>query len=144
MTIKISFDADGAASATTLSGTAGAPAPMTLDALQGADSRAPAPMSPGELASSQGGAAATDTAPPPMAIEQLLSAGSTAAPAPEPLGALQAVGGAPAPRPLEELGTAAGGEAPKPLEPSALEGRTTTTRPTTRRGGGRRNPGRVS
>jgi hypothetical protein len=80
-----------------------------------------------------------------MPIEHLLSAGSTAAPAPQPFGALEATsGGPPAPQALEELGVAAGGEPPSPLEPAALEGRTTARPTTTRRGGGRRTNGRVS
>ena len=95
VTIKISFGADDTVSASATTTSAAAPSPLSLEALDVASSSsAPAPMTPAEMAVSQGVASAGE-APAPMAIEQLISAGSTTAPAPEPLGALQTVGGPP-------------------------------------------------
>lgn len=123
VTVKISFDAEGTASATSaaVSSSATAPPPMALDALDvAASSGAPSPRDPAELMSTQG-SAATDGAPPPMALEQLVSAGSSAAPAPQPFGGLQSADGPPAPQALADLGIATGGDLPTPLEPDDLE-----------------------
>jgi hypothetical protein len=118
VTIKISFDTEGTASAIAATTTSSAaPTPMALDALGvAASSGAPSPLTPSELAISQG-VASSDEPPAPMAIEQLVSAGSTSAPAPEPLGSLQTVGGAPTPLSLADLGIAAGTQDPASHEP---------------------------
>ena len=65
--------------------------------------------------------AAAGEEPAPMAIEQLVTSSSAAAPAPEALGSLTAVGGAPAPQSPEQLGAVGDGEAPPPLDITELE-----------------------
>lgn len=129
VTIKISFDADGTASASAASTTsAAAPPPIAVDALNvAASSSAPSPMTPAELARSQG-VASSDEPPAPMPIEQLLSTESAAAPVPEPLGALQTVGGPPPPLSLAELGIAAGSEVAPPPEPDYSQPQASTRR----------------
>jgi len=70
-----------------------------------------------------------------MPIEQLLATESAAAPVPEPLGALQTVGGPPPPLSLAELAIAAGNEVPPPPEPDYSKPQA----PTRRRGAAKRS-----
>ena len=70
---------------------------MTIESLNaGSSTGAPAPMTASEMAAAQGQLDTTEP-PGPMQVEQLTTAGSAAAPSPEPLGSLAAVGGSPGP-----------------------------------------------
>ena len=97
---------------------------MTLESLNaGSSTGAPAPMTASEMAAAQGQVGTTEP-PAPMQVEQLTTASSAAAPSPEPLGALEAVGGPPGPLSLAELGLtdvqgAAGPPAPVELPAQA-------------------------
>ena len=103
---------------------------MNLDALAGAAAvAAPSPLSSVELATAQGQVGAGEE-PVPMAIEQLVSTSSAAAPGPEQLGALTAVGGPPEPQTLEQLGAVGEGGPPPPLDPDEL---TAAAKPATTR-----------
>ncbi len=92
---------------------AGAPSPLPLEQLQVASAgEAPAPASPDELSRVEV-ATITGEPPPPMAVEQLVSTTVAAAPAPQPFGMLESVGGPPAPLSVEELEELLPDEAPR-------------------------------
>jgi hypothetical protein len=104
---------------------------MALDQIQAvAAGEAPSPKEPDEL-SAQASLAEAGAPPAPMAIEQLEATALTAAPTPEPLGALEATAGdVPAPQSLEALGGAAtGAGAPEPMSPEELEAASSGTGP---------------
>jgi hypothetical protein len=129
MTISISFGAVSSTGSVSAGRAEEAgPAPMTLESLNaGSATGAPAPMTASEMAAAQGQVGTTEP-PGPMQVEQLATASSAVAPSPEPLGALETVGGPPGPLSLAELGLVDQQGTDGPPAPVELPAQTATPR----------------